>query len=287
VRRLLTVGDLVLDVRVRPDRRLVHGSDVTGEVSWHPGGSAANVAVWAVRAGLAARFVGCVGDDAAAAWLRRDLEASGVEARLLARPGWRTGAVALWIHPDGERTMVTDRGANLALTAADVDPAWFAGVTWLHLTGYSLLTPGLRGAFAALTRQGVPFSFDPSSAALLAEALRPEEVLAAVAGAEVVFPNADEARFLTGAGPEAAVRRLAEHFPCAVVTCGADGCLVAAGGRVGHIPAPAVPVGDAAGAGDAFAAGFLAARLSGADPFASAAAGCALAGQALLRPGAR
>jgi sugar/nucleoside kinase (ribokinase family) len=58
--------------------------------------------------------------------------------------------------------------------------------------------------------------------------------------------------------------------PIVVMKIGAGGCLVAAGGRVEHVPGVPADAVDTTGAGDAFAAGFLFARLAGADPISSA-----------------
>ena len=129
-------------------------------------------------------------------------------------------------------------------------------------------------------------SVDPSSAAPLAAA---PGFLGRVAGAALLLPNADEARALTGeADPERAARRSRPAAGEVVVTLGADGALWTDGERVLRAPprSPATVV-DTTGAGDAFAAGLLAARAGGAEPAEQLAAGCALAARAVGVPGAR
>jgi sugar/nucleoside kinase (ribokinase family) len=105
------------------------------------------------------------------------------------------------------------------------------------------------------------------------------------------LPNADEATALTGLpDPVAAARSLAVRFPEVVLKLGAEGALWT--DRSGEERVPAVPVGatgslDTTGAGDAFAAGLLAARLRGVSPAEALRAGCALAARAVVTPGAR
>ena len=126
-------------------------------------------------------------------------------------------------------------------------------------------------------------SVDPSSAAPLADA---PAFLDWVSGAGLLLPNADEARALTGERDAARAALALGAGREAVVTLGAAGALWSDGERVIHEPAEAVAAADTTGAGDAFAAGLLAARLNGADPAAQLRAGCALAVRAVTRPGA-
>jgi sugar/nucleoside kinase (ribokinase family) len=152
---------------------------------------------------------------------------------------------------------------------------------------------------AACRRLGLPFSADPSSYRLLRE-YGPERFLADVDGAAVLFPNRDEARELTGrADPAEGAAELARRFPVVAVKLGPDGCLVAARGALRAVPAgrPDGLAIDPTGAGDAFAAGFLAGLLgvglSGAGEAAdtqAAASGAAdpqAAAQAAVRLAAR
>ncbi len=135
-------------------------------------------------------------------------------------------------------------------------------------------------------------SVDPSSAALLSPGF-----LDAAAGAGLLMPNVAEARALTGADePEAAARRLTERFAEVVVTLGPQGALWTDGREVVRAPAASLDVAndggqggvvDATGAGDAFAAGLLAARAAGADAAEALAAGCRLGAQAVGTPGGR
>jgi sugar/nucleoside kinase (ribokinase family) len=115
-----------------------------------------------------------------------------------------------------------------------------------------------------------------------------ERWLADTAAATVLLPNAEEARLLTGcADPADAARALAVRHPVVAVSLGADGALWAAGEEVLHRPARPATVVDTTGAGDAFAAGLLAAWLGRARPADALDAGLALSATVVGRAGAR
>jgi ribokinase len=195
------------------------------------------------------------------------------------------------VEPDGQRSMLADRGANLALRADDL-PALPPG-GHLHLSGYTLLDPGPRdaglAALAAAAAAGCTVSVDPASTGPLA-GYGVDRWLADTAGATVLLPNADEARLLTGcADPEAAARALATRHEVVAVSVGGDGALWASGDTVVHRPAHPTVVVDTTGAGDAFAAGLLAAWMADRDvePAAALDAGLRLAAEVVRTPGAR
>jgi sugar/nucleoside kinase (ribokinase family) len=131
-------------------------------------------------------------------------------------------------------------------------------------------------------------SIDPSSAEPL-RALGAEAFLRLAAGADLLLPNVDEAAVLTGErDPVAAAEALARATGAeVVVTCGAAGAVRSAGGETEHAAAAPQAVVDSTGAGDAFAAGLIAARVRGADPATALAAANALAAKALASPGGR
>ena len=111
----MVVGDVVWDVLIRTNTALLRGGDTFGEVELAPGGSAANAAVWARRCGLPTAFVGKVGRDRFGALAEADLRDEGVEAYLVRTDAHLTGSVAVWIDHDGQRSMVSGKGADHAL----------------------------------------------------------------------------------------------------------------------------------------------------------------------------
>jgi sugar/nucleoside kinase (ribokinase family) len=270
------------------------GSDSPASISFGGGGSAANVAAWLAFAGCPPTLLGRVGADERGSSAAADLGSSGVDARLTVDGELATGTCIVLVGPGGERSMLPDPGANAALAPSDVPDSLLAAADHLHVTGYSLVRPGPRpAALAAIARAvaaGVSVSVDPSSAALLGP-----EFLDLAAGAALLLPNLAEAEALTGM-PSAgsAARALATRFPEVVVKVGAEGALWTNGGKQERVPAvpvtapaPGSAALDTTGAGDAFAAGLLAARVRGASPAEAVASGCELAAQAVVTPGAR
>ncbi|MDT9681433.1 PfkB family carbohydrate kinase [Streptomyces sp. TRM76323] len=291
---LLLVGDVVTDVVARHAEPLAPGTDTAARIRILPGGAAANAACWAARSGCSdVRLLGRVGVDEAA-WHEAALRRAGVRPLLVRDAEAPTGTVVALVdgQAGGERTFLTDSGAVLRLAPADFSPRLLDGVAHLHLSGYLFFAATSRDtavlATAAARERGVPVSVDPASTGFVG-ALGVDRFLGAVAGADVLFPNADEAALLTGLpAPEAAAAALSRRHRLVAITLGPEGALVAeAGAVVARVPAPRVRPVDTTGAGDAFAGGFLAARLAGATVAEAAAAGCRAGAEAVTVVGGR
>jgi sugar/nucleoside kinase (ribokinase family) len=288
---VLVVGDVMTDVVVRLRAPVAVGTDTPSEIVQSYGGSGANQAAWLGRLGVPVDFYGRVG-AADAGRQRAALAGAGVAAHLAVDPQLPTGCIVVLVADD-DRSMLTDRGANTRLSRADL-PATLTDVEHLHVSGYALFAPGPREAVAALLAEArdrsIPFSVDPASESFLT-AVGPANFLAWTAGATLCFPNLPEARLLAGdraADPRTVATRLCRHYPLVAVTLGPAGTVVATiDDEPVHVRAPGVRVVDPTGAGDAFCAGFLAARLRGEPPAACGEAGAATAGLAVARLGAR
>ncbi len=288
---ILVVGDVINDVLVRPLAEITPDSDTPSQIVRRPGGSAANLACWLGSLGAAVTFVGRVGSDDHAlhhGYLTR----FGVTPLLAVDPEAETGTIVIIVDAAGRRTMLTDRAANLNLTADDIPAEVLAGARLLHVSGYSLFEPGTRTAMLELMQrartQGLPISVDPSSVSCLRD-VGAAQFLDWTRGAELAFPNRDEAFFLAGSDdPATAASRLAEYYGLVVITLDGDGAVVArAGGEPRHVPTEPVSAVDSTGAGDSFCAGFLTSWLDGADEVTAARAGSAQARIAVSRMGAR
>lgn len=280
------VGDLLEDVVVRLDRPPALGTDTAATITRVRGGSAANVAAAAATAGAAVRFIGRVGDDALGERLIAELIAVGVDARVQ-RHG-TTGSVVVLVGPDGERTMLPDRAAASQLDG--IDPTWLLELTWLHVPAYSLLDEPIAAssidAIGQVRRAGGGVSVDVSSVApVRAFGIDRFHALLGDLSPDVVFANADEAAAID----------LAHHEGGAwttVVKCGPEPVLVFSGRRSPSSPELEIPIPpvegvvDSTGAGDVFAAGFLVARLGGADDITAVGRGARLAARTLTRAGA-
>lgn len=287
----MVVGDVATDVVAVLAGDPAPGSDRQAAIRSRGGGAGANVAVHLAQLGTPVLLAGCIGDDAAGAGLAAELTIAGVDLALRAVPGAATGTIISLVEPGGQRSMLADRGANLALLPEDV-PVPAAG-GHLHLSGYTLLDPRPRAAglaaLSAAVAAGCTVSIDPASSGPL-RGYGVERWLADTAAATLLLPNAEEARLLTGcADVSDAARTLAGRHPVVAVTLGADGALWAAGDVLVHRPAHPTEVVDTTGAGDAFAAGLLAVWLADrdADPGGALDAGLARAAEVVRRPGAR
>ncbi|MFJ3702243.1 MULTISPECIES: carbohydrate kinase family protein [Streptomyces] len=290
---LLVVGEVVTDVLVRHASAPRHGTDTPARITTLPGGAGANVACWAVRSGCRdVRLLARAGAESAA-WHREALRRAGVGALLRVDEDVPTGTVVALVDSSAERTFLTDSGAVLRLSPGDWAPSLLDGAARLHLSGYLLFGPTSRAtavlALREAGRRGVPASVDPASAGFLAE-LGAAAFLDLVEGIDLLLPNADEARELTGLpDPADAAAELSRHVGRVAVTLGDRGVLLASGGTVtGRVPArPAGAAVDSTGAGDAFTGGFLAALVAGAADVTAAEAGCRAGAEAVATVGGR
>jgi ribokinase len=290
--RVVVVGDVCTDVVALLAGEPAPGSDRPASIATRGGGAGANVAVHLAALGTPVVLAGCVGDDLPGQALCRDLADAGVTLAVRTVPGASTGTIISLVEADGERSMLADRGANLALQPGDVPVPGPGG--HLHLSGYTLLDDGPRpaglAALAAARDAGCTVSVDPASTGPL-RAYGVDRWLADTAAATLLLPNADEARLLTGcADPADAARALAGRHPVVVISLGAEGALWAAGDALLHRAAHRTQVLDTTGAGDAFTAGVLSVWTAAGgwpDPIGALDAGLRRAATVVGRPGAR
>lgn len=271
----MAIGDLLLDVVIRPERPIEHGTDVPGELAFRRGGSAANTAAAFVVAGGTASLITSLGDDLWAGRLTASLRGDGVRVRAVRQSGASgrresgvTGRLAAIVDERGERSFVTQRGAADALRPDDIEPAWLRDADVLHVPAYSLFNEpigaaSLRAAALTRTASGLVSGDLSSVGPLLAFGRRRAKARLAELEPDVLFANRDEAAALLRQRGRRAWVGLVAHAPLVVVKDGAWGCRVLWPGPDGAPPrqldvAARRVVGiDSTGAGDAFAAGFL------------------------------
>jgi sugar/nucleoside kinase (ribokinase family) len=258
---LIVVGDVMLDVAVTSPP-LVRGGDVHGPVQVHPGGAAANTAVWAGALGLDVDLYAVLGADAIGGMLRDEFVRRGVGVPIPRREDTRTGTM-LVIHEAGERSMVADRGANATLRVEDLPDTLEAAA--LFVSGYTLFDRHTEAvALEALARAACEHvAIDAASWPLIAR-YTPQRFFEATAGVTILFANEREAEALTGAGPERAALLLLEHYAMVVIKQGPNGATLASHDGFSHRHAPAITEVDPTGAGDAFNGVFLANIVRGA-----------------------
>jgi len=288
--RAVVVGDVIDDIIVVPKGPIRTDTDTAASITRHPGGSACNTAAWLGWLAAPVDLVGRVGAGDAARHASA-LRACGVTAHLSEDTMLPTGTIVIVV--DGEtRTMLTDRGANATLPITAVTDALLANAAVLHLTGYSLFDAFSLNDLAALIDRahalGVLVTFDPGSTGFIAD-FGLERFRRALAGVDVLLPNLDEGRLLSGEYDRAAVAdMLLQHCPAVVITGGASSVLVARRGQPAEeVAVESVRAADPTGAGDAFTAGLVSALIGGANLVDAAREGVRTAGLAVTQPGGR
>lgn len=241
--RVVVVGDVMLDVRCRLTAPIAPGDDTPAYITSHAGGAGANAAAGLARLGAAVELLARVGDDEAGRAARTELTGRGVTCRFTVDPTRPTGRVIVLVEPDGERTMVSHRGANAGLDPADV--ALPAGPGHLHLSGYVLLDaasrPAGRAALRAARAAGWTTSVDPQTATGVSSA-GVQTFLGWVSGIDLLLPNEAECAAL--GGPD----RVLAAVGAVAVSRGAGGASWYSPAGAEHVAVEADHVG---GAGDA------------------------------------
>jgi sugar/nucleoside kinase (ribokinase family) len=231
------------------------------------GGSAANSMAGVAALGLDAGFIGQVADDQLGAIFAHDMTSLGV--RFETPPisdSLPTGRCLILVTPDAQRTMNTCPGASHELAPQRLDEQMIRSASITFLEGY--LWGPERPRHAMLRAAQIAHEAGRTVAFTLSESLcipgRKEGVLGMIDGGmvDVLFANEDEAMLLAGAGDlDGALAKLWPLVATLVVTRGPAGAMAIEGGSRVEIPAaPVEKVVDTTGAGDLFAAGFLAAR---------------------------
>ncbi|MCF6471593.1 sugar kinase [Nonomuraea sp. MG754425] len=292
--RVVVVGDLMTDAVARARYALARASDTPAIVTMHGGGSGANISSWLAVEGAEVAFIGRRGADITGRNRDMELMGYGVDARLVMDPERPTGTCVVLVTHKGERTMLSDPGANAALSPEDLPRDLFTSGSHLHLSGYTLINEGSRDAgLAALDmarRSGMSISVDCASSAPL-DRTGAEPFLEWTNGAKLLFANIDQAKVLTGRDDaEAAAKVLTAWFPQVVIKMNSEGALWFSNGRPDSVHVAADPVDkivDGTGAGDAFCAGFLPDWLEGKPPAEALSSGCRLAAKAIMHLGAR
>lgn len=240
------------------------------------GGADSNVAIGLSRLGIRASWLGRVGDDALGRRVVRELRAEGVDVRAPLGPG-RTGLMVKEKRIPQTSSVLFYRAGSAGSTLApeDVPLDAVSSADLVHVTGITAaLSPSARATVELVVDSarsaGVAVSFDVNHRAGLWRDEDPGELYRSIAArSDIVFAGDDEARLLLGPDfiadpPLALAEEIAALGPREVVIkLGRRGSLAVIDGQTIEEPAVRVSVVDTVGAGDAFVAGYLAARLSG------------------------
>ncbi|CAB5240167.1 unannotated protein [freshwater metagenome] len=288
--RVLCIGDVMLDVVVKIQGEIHFGSDTPSKISTHGGGAAGNVASWITCCNVGAEIVARVGDDPAGLAITTEFDALGVTYNNLVVKGYPTGVVVVLVDKDGERTMFPETGANSGLQVRDMPI--LEDFVAAYISGYALLDPrsrpGVLEMIKVIRNHTLPIFFDPCTIGAMND-VELSIIRSWLPLMDAIFPNEEEALYISeSSNLEDAMSRLLEWTPMVIVKRGAQGAAGIIRGS-GAIFVPAVPVAvvDTTGAGDSFAAGFIAQHVKGGDLASSLQSGALSAAQCVANIGAR
>jgi sugar/nucleoside kinase (ribokinase family) len=252
------LGDLNWDLVFRVPRLPKRGWEIlSGDASLRLGGSATNTARFLAQLGVETRLFAALGADFLGERAQYELQKHGVPTAFLQVVPKGTGICCALVEENGERTLLTHRGAN-SLLGPELPPGWLEGADWLHISGYALLEPSSRTAVFSAVEEArarkIPVSLDPGMIFVHQPGLDFEELFPV----DVFLPNLEEAQAMVGRKDEEGLLRELSSFGRRVfLKLGAEGALAMEGEKVIRIPAVPVEVKDTLGAGDAFNAGVI------------------------------
>ncbi|KQT98939.1 carbohydrate kinase [Methylobacterium sp. Leaf469] len=316
---LLVLGNAIVDLIARADESFLAEQGVPkgamqlideeraealfnamGPATIVSGGSGANTAVGAALLGAKTGFIGKVRDDELGGLYAHDLKATGVRYTVpAATDGPATARCFILVTPDGERTMNTYLGACQNLSPADVDEATVRNARVTYLEGYLWDPPAAKDAFRKAVQ--IAHAAGNAVALTLSDAFcvgrYREEFLGLIrdGSVDILFANIGELQSLYETDDaEVALKALRDERDArgkhllGLVTRSADGAMVVKGGEIRSVEAsPVHELVDTTGAGDLFAAGFLAGHVRGLDNAASARLGALAAAEVIQHIGAR
>ncbi|MEY3319527.1 MAG: hypothetical protein RL393_107 [Actinomycetota bacterium] len=288
--KVLCIGDAMIDVIVQMKGAINVNSDTLSEISMHGGGAAANTATWLAHLGVTTSFAGRIGSDLSGEFFRSELTSHGVRHENQPLDGAKTGTVVVLVDESGNRTMFPDAGANSGLSLSDLPS--LVGIDGVFLSGYSLFNPqssdGVVGVIHAIQELGIPIFFDVASIGTMS-AFGKERAISLIRGFSGLFMNQSEAEYLTGSTNQSEQFQSLKHLaPLIVIKRGAKGAVAKCNDAdLISTPAEEAVVIDTTGAGDAFAAGFLASWLASKDLGAAISRAVEVAAQCVATIGAR
>ncbi len=270
IKPILCLGIMVADVVGRPLRTVPDPGRLAlvDEMSLHTGGCAINAATALASLGLPVEVIGKIGTDPFGDFLLDALAARGIGSKGVKRDASvGTSATMVMVAPDGERRFVHYIGANARLTLEDIDFQMVAEASILHIGG-SLVMPGIDGEpTAELLRKARASGVTTFLDTVWDDTGRWMELIGpCLPYIDFFVPSLPEAQAIAGLEDPADVGRalLNQGVGTVGLKMGADGCMVMTDkGQVIRLPAFQVDVVDATGAGDAFAAGFIAGEWQG------------------------
>lgn len=310
---IVAVGNAIVDILAHADDALVAELGITkgsmqlvdaeqadalyarmGAAVEASGGSAANTIAGMAALGRKCGFIGQVADDQFGKVFTHDIRTIGVEFNTPARAGGLpTAQCLIFVTPDGQRTMNTFLGTAPFLSEKVLDATMIERAAILYLEGYLWNADESRAAMAraiAIAKgAGRKVAFTLSDTFVIAGHGETFRQMMADGQIDILFANDAEIRALANEDDfDAAVAKTAPNVPLLVVTRGPEGAIaVQAGTRTEVSAEPVEQVLDTTGAGDLFAAGFLAGHVEGRSIADSLTMGAVCAAEVISHMGPR
>ena len=226
------------------------------------GGSAANTMSGLAKLGITSGFLSKIGKDEVGQFFEKQMTDSHVQPLML-KSDTPSGRVQALVTPDGERTFATCLGAAAEMSPNDIKPELFANWDIFYVEGYLVANPTmLDKAVKTAKEAGLKIAIDMASYNVVEES-RDYFMQLIENYVDYVFANEQEAFALTGMEPLQALDFLASRCEIAVVKVGAKGAYIKRGNEMVTVSPMKANVIDTNGAGDMWAAGFLAGFVKG------------------------
>lgn len=302
ISRVLCIGDIALDVIVKLDvdggekgfSSLRYGSDTPSQVITRGGGAAANVASWLATVNIESELLVRIGRDSVGEALVAELEAQGIRCHRRVINDLSTGTVVVLVDKSGERTMLPDSGANAGLNENDLPD--LQGYDAAYISGYALFNKkshqGVINIFTKLREANIPIFFDPASVGTMSTFADRYAIIEGMPTSDVMLLNESEARFLSNLDEEPleeVLIALTRFAKMVIIKRNEDGALAidSESGKTYSDRQPRREPIDTTGAGDSFAAGFIAEWIKERDVMAALTSGNLMAGRCVEVIGAR
>lgn len=269
--RLLAIGAAVQDVFLSHSDEFKSVSDKSvheqfmrlelggkadvNNIDFSTGGGATNAAVTFARQGLHSLFMGTIGHDPAGRSVLDDLDREGVDASGVSySERYNTGYSVLLLAPNGERTILTYRGASTHYDAKNFDLR-NTEADWIYVSSMAGSMEVLDKIFTQARTLGTKIFFNPGKG----ELRQISKLKGLLDDVEVLSVNREEAQqIVEGETLDELVRHLLHYVPVAIISDGPNGVIASDGKTVVRAGVyEDVKVIDRTGAGDAFGSGFL------------------------------
>jgi sugar/nucleoside kinase (ribokinase family) len=271
LKKVVVIGDVIEDIIVISNQERRANTDNPSSIQSTPGGSGANFAVWLASLSVETELIARVSIKDKER-LDSYFKSVKVKPNLQTDPELETGKIVVLVEGN-QRTFFTDRAANKNLEKPELPKS-----DLLYVSGYSVLSLGKEQTQALMKTAkaaGCLVAVDPGSTSFI-EGFGVGKFLEAIRGADIIFPNKEEYELLSKD------HKLTEVFPEILVTKGEQGAELVG---IAQVEAKIVAAIDPTGAGDAFAAKYIAERLSGSSPIEALEYANDFAALAVTRPG--